>query len=72
MIILKHHLTFLYFFLSAGIGRTGTFIALDYLMDQAMEEQHVGVPACVNKLREHRVNMVQNVVTTESIWCRMW
>ncbi|XP_064617213.1 receptor-type tyrosine-protein phosphatase kappa-like [Liolophura sinensis] len=44
---------------SAGIGRTGTFIALDYLINQAKEENVVNVPACVMILRQQRVNMVQ-------------
>ncbi|XP_064617191.1 receptor-type tyrosine-protein phosphatase kappa-like [Liolophura sinensis] len=44
---------------SAGIGRTGTFIALDYLVNQAKAEGMVDVPACVELLRQQRVNMVQ-------------
>ncbi len=47
---------------SAGVGRTGTFIALDSLMSQAEKEKHVNVFACVTKMRENRMNMVQTVV----------
>ncbi|KAL3879809.1 hypothetical protein ACJMK2_032091 [Sinanodonta woodiana] len=44
---------------SAGIGRTGTYIALDYLVCQGKVEGHVNVSACVSNLRLQRVNMVQ-------------
>ncbi|KAK3597121.1 hypothetical protein CHS0354_021230 [Potamilus streckersoni] len=44
---------------SAGIGRTGTYIALDYLVSQGKAEGHVNVLACVSNLRRQRVNMVQ-------------
>ncbi|XP_064604630.1 receptor-type tyrosine-protein phosphatase T-like [Liolophura sinensis] len=47
---------------SAGVGRTGTYIALDYLISQAQDEGVVDVPACVRQLREQRVNMVQALV----------
>ncbi|XP_067664385.1 uncharacterized protein [Haliotis asinina] len=47
---------------SAGIGRTGTFIALDCLVDQATAEGVVDVFQCVKKLRYQRVNMVQTSV----------
>ncbi|KAK3591264.1 hypothetical protein CHS0354_010629 [Potamilus streckersoni] len=45
---------------SAGIGRTGTYIALDYLLKQAKAEEKVDVPQCVQTLRSNRVNMIQN------------
>ena len=47
---------------SAGIGRTGTYIALDMLLRQAEAEGVVNVPDTVNRLRQGRVNMVQNQV----------
>ncbi|NXJ14496.1 PTPRK phosphatase, partial [Odontophorus gujanensis] len=45
--------------LSAGIGRTGTFIALDFLLKMAKAEGKVDVFHCVQKLREQRICMVQ-------------
>ncbi|XP_064604744.1 receptor-type tyrosine-protein phosphatase epsilon-like [Liolophura sinensis] len=44
---------------SAGIGRTGTFIGLDYLIDQAKVEDKVDVLHCVLSMRKQRVNMIQ-------------
>ncbi|XP_046552763.1 receptor-type tyrosine-protein phosphatase mu-like isoform X2 [Haliotis rubra] len=44
---------------SAGVGRTGAFIALDYLMDEAEGDNRVNVYMCVGKMRLYRMNMVQ-------------
>ncbi|XP_052791575.1 receptor-type tyrosine-protein phosphatase kappa-like [Mya arenaria] len=46
---------------SAGIGRSGTYLALDYLAEQADVEGYVNVFQCVQNLRHQRVNMVQNL-----------
>ncbi|KAM9367396.1 receptor-type tyrosine-protein phosphatase alpha-like [Phaethornis superciliosus] len=44
---------------SAGIGRTGTFIALDFLLKMGKAEGKVDVFQCVQRLREQRISMVQ-------------
>ncbi|XP_046582362.1 uncharacterized protein LOC124289761 isoform X1 [Haliotis rubra] len=44
---------------SAGIGRTGTFIALQYLKEEAELSALQDVYTCVWNLRHQRVNMVQ-------------
>ncbi|XP_067684835.1 receptor-type tyrosine-protein phosphatase alpha-like [Haliotis asinina] len=46
---------------SAGVGRTGAFIALDYLMDEAESKHSINVYMCVGKMRLNRMNMVQTV-----------
>ncbi|XP_052803504.1 uncharacterized protein LOC128233726 isoform X3 [Mya arenaria] len=52
---------------SAGVGMTGTFIALDYLYDQGKVDEKLNVPETVNVLREQRVCMVQTKAITDSI-----
>ncbi|XP_078320061.1 uncharacterized protein LOC111119718 isoform X2 [Crassostrea virginica] len=46
---------------SAGIGRTGTYIALDYLINQGQIEKRVDVISCVSNLRNQRAHLVQTV-----------
>ncbi|XP_068162058.1 receptor-type tyrosine-protein phosphatase H-like [Antennarius striatus] len=44
---------------SAGVGRTGTIIALDVLLQQLEREKVVGIKAFVHKMRLSRPHMVQ-------------
>lgn len=44
---------------SAGIGRTGTFIALDYLLKEVMAKDSIDVINCVSKLRQQRAFSIQ-------------
>ncbi|XP_064511732.1 receptor-type tyrosine-protein phosphatase beta isoform X3 [Pseudopipra pipra] len=44
---------------SAGVGRTGTFIALDRILQQLDSKDTVDIYAAVHDLRLHRVHMVQ-------------
>lgn len=48
--------------LSAGVGRTGTFIAIDRLIFQIERENIVDVYGIVHDLRMHRPLMVQTEV----------
>uniref|UniRef100_A0A8C5P154 protein-tyrosine-phosphatase n=1 Tax=Jaculus jaculus TaxID=51337 RepID=A0A8C5P154_JACJA len=44
---------------SAGVGRTGTFIALDRILQQLDSKDSVDIYGAVHDLRLHRVHMVQ-------------
>ncbi|XP_061180979.1 receptor-type tyrosine-protein phosphatase T-like [Saccostrea echinata] len=44
---------------SAGIGRTGTFIALDYLLEEGSTIESVDIINCVSKLRQQRAHSIQ-------------
>ena len=48
---------------SAGVGRTGTYIAIDILTQMADKEKAVDVYHCVKTLCDHRMNMVQTLVS---------
>ncbi|XP_052764244.1 receptor-type tyrosine-protein phosphatase alpha-like isoform X2 [Mya arenaria] len=46
---------------SAGVGRTGTYIALDILTKEGEAEGAIDVAGCVHKMRQNRPNMVQTL-----------
>lgn len=48
--------------LSAGVGRTGTFLALDQLLQQMRQEKLVDVFGVVYSLRMNRYQMIQTLV----------
>ena len=48
--------------LSAGVGRTGTFITIDRMLDQAAKEGVVDIPDAIDSIRKQRTKMVQTVV----------
>ena len=47
---------------SAGVGRTGTFITLDTMLERIRQEDSVNVYAFVHNMRQRRVLMVQTLV----------
>ena len=47
---------------SAGVGRTGTYIAYDNLVEELQTTDKVDVKKAVLKMRENRKDMIQNTV----------
>ena len=56
-------------FFSAGVGRTGTYIAMDILLDEMEETGEVDIFNCTKKMRSRRPNMIQTMVT---IFLYLW
>ena len=50
------------FISSAGVGRTGTLITLDAMLDMAKQENQVDVYNFVRNMRDRRIKMVQTPV----------
>ena len=53
---------------SAGVGRTGTFIAMDYLVKQAADENRLQFFECVKLMRLRRPRMIQTEVFIQIYW----
>ena len=49
-------------FHSAGVGRTGTFITIDHVLEQVEKEGVVDIAGVINKIRTQRMKLVQTVV----------
>ena len=45
------------------MGRTGSFIAIDIILEQAEKEKRVDVSGVINKMRHQRMKMVQTAVS---------
>ena len=54
---------------SAGAGRTGAFIAIDYLLEQEKIEHNVRILDCLKELRDQRSQMIQNLVCISADKC---
>uniref|UniRef100_A0A8C5PCA2 protein-tyrosine-phosphatase n=1 Tax=Leptobrachium leishanense TaxID=445787 RepID=A0A8C5PCA2_9ANUR len=52
---------------SAGVGRTGTLIALDYLIQQMEKENRISAYGIVEKMRMNRPLMVQTEVKMHTL-----
>jgi len=55
-------MTFTFFFLFAGVGRTGTYLCVDILMNKLQSENNVDVYGVVCLMRTQRCSMVQTEV----------
>ena len=47
---------------SSGVGRTGTLITIDRVLDQLQQERVVDIAGTICHLRTQRMKMVQSVV----------
>ena len=52
---------------SAGVGRTGTLITIDNVLEQIEKEQVVDIPGAITKIRQRRMKMVQTDVSRELV-----
>lgn len=61
---LKHPLSLFFKHCSAGVGRTGTYIALDALYHIGKQTGKVNVAYFVKNMRGNRMTMVQTIVSS--------
>ncbi len=54
-------------FHSAGVGRTGTFIVIDSMIDMMHMEQRVDVFGFVSRIREQRCQLIQTDVSFDPV-----
>ena len=52
---------------SAGVGRTGTFIAVDAMMQRLKEKDDLDIYNFVTQMRTKRTFMVQNLVCRQTV-----
>jgi len=52
----------MYLYYSTGVGRTGIFIAMSNLLDQAHIHQHIDFYKCVTLMKECRPQIIQTEV----------
>lgn len=58
----QNNIVNLLYHFSAGVGRSGTFIALDRILQHIQKHDYVDIFGIVHEMRKERVWMVQNEV----------
>ena len=58
-VIYTFNLVFIFFVCSAGVGRTGTFIVIDAMLELIATQKKVDVFNFVNYIRSQRVHLIQ-------------
>ena len=53
---------------SAGVGRTGTFVVIDMMLDRMSKEGTLDIKGTVEQLRSKRMHMVQTLVRCRVIY----
>ena len=48
---------------SAGVGRTGTFITINHILEQVEKLSMIDVAGVINKIRQQRMKLVQTAVS---------
>ena len=57
------HIDVLLYLFSAGVGRTGTFIAIDALYEHGQKTGYIDIMEYVQMMRKDRMNMIQTKVS---------
>ena len=57
---------------SAGVGRTGTFIVLDSMLERLEKEKTLNVYEFLTNMRRKRILMVQTKVLTMCSYSTVW
>ena len=55
---------------SAGVGRTGTFILIDRLLQHIQHENTVDIFGMILEMRGYRSNMIQTEVSMAMLLCQ--
>lgn len=55
------------YFFSAGIGRTGTYIAIDVLYEAGKIDKKINIAEYVKNMRQNQMNMVQTYVSSNDV-----
>jgi len=62
------HIAVLLYLFSAGVGRTGSFIAIDALYEHGQKTEYVDIMEYVQMMRKDRMNMIQTKVSFLNGW----